>query len=42
MRKFNNPLDNIRIASPCTANWDEMFGDQPIIVDDDVLTGRGT
>ena len=27
MRNFNNPLDNIRIASPCPANWDEMFGD---------------
>ena len=27
MRRFDNPLDNIRIASPCSANWDEMFGD---------------
>ncbi|MFT3743174.1 MAG: hypothetical protein QM785_02665 [Pyrinomonadaceae bacterium] len=27
MSKFNNPLDNIRVASPCNANWDEMFGD---------------
>ncbi len=27
MRKFTNPLDNIHIASPCPANWDEMFGD---------------
>ena len=27
MRNFNNQLDNIRIASPCPANWDEMFGD---------------
>lgn len=27
MRRFTNPLDNIRVASPCTANWDEMFGD---------------
>ena len=27
MRKFNDPLDNIRIASPCSENWDEMFGD---------------
>ncbi len=26
MRKFTNPLDNIRIASPCSADWDEMFG----------------
>jgi hypothetical protein len=23
----NNPLDNIKIASPCGANWNEMFGD---------------
>ena len=28
MSKFNNPLDNIRVASPCNANWDEMFGDE--------------
>jgi len=27
MSNFNNPLDNIRVASPCSANWDEMFGD---------------
>jgi len=27
MRRSDNPLDNIRIASPCSANWDEMFGD---------------
>ena len=26
MRNFTNPLDNIRISSPCPANWDEMFG----------------
>jgi hypothetical protein len=26
MRKFTNPLDSIRIASPCPANWDEMYG----------------
>ena len=26
--KKNNPLNNIRIASPCAANWDEMFGDE--------------
>lgn len=28
MKKYNNPLNNIRIASPCSANWDEMFGDE--------------
>lgn len=27
MRRSDKPLDNIRIASPCSANWDEMFGD---------------
>lgn len=27
MSKFTNPLDNIRVASPCTTNWDEMYGD---------------
>lgn len=28
MRQFNNPLDNIRIASPCKADWNEMYGDE--------------
>lgn len=28
MNKFTNPLDNVRIASPCSANWDEMLGDE--------------
>jgi hypothetical protein len=28
MRKFNNPLDNIHVGSPCSADWDEMFGDE--------------
>lgn len=27
MKNFTNPLDNIKIASPCPANWDEMYGD---------------
>ncbi len=27
MRTFTNPLDNIHIASPCSADWNEMFGD---------------
>ena len=26
MSRFESPLDNIRIASPCPANWDEMYG----------------
>lgn len=28
MSKFTNPLDNIRVASPCAQNWDEMAGDE--------------
>jgi len=27
MSRFSIPLDDIRIASPCPANWDEMYGD---------------
>ena len=26
MAKFSNPLNNVRVASPCNANWDEMYG----------------
>jgi hypothetical protein len=28
MSRFTSPLDNIRIASPCSANWEEMFGSE--------------
>lgn len=28
MAKFDNPLNEIRIASPCPANWNEMVGDE--------------
>ena len=28
MSKFTNPLTNIKIASPCSANWNEMIGDE--------------
>ena len=28
MSSYNSPLDNIRIASPCSANWNEMFGNE--------------
>lgn len=28
MQKFTNPLDKVRIASPCGANWNEMRGDE--------------
>lgn len=26
--KFTNPLENIKIASPCDANWEEMYGSE--------------
>ena len=26
--KFDNPLDNIRVASPCSADWNAMYGDE--------------
>lgn len=28
MSRFDSPLSNIKIASPCAANWDEMYGDE--------------
>jgi hypothetical protein len=28
MKRFTNPLDNIRVASPCRADWNEMRGDE--------------
>lgn len=28
MEKFTNPLENIRIASPCAADWNEMIGNE--------------
>lgn len=28
MKKFTNPLDNIKIASPCPADWNKMYGDE--------------
>ena len=28
MNKFTNPLDNIKIASPCSADWDAMIGNE--------------
>lgn len=27
MKNFTNPLNNLKIASPCSADWDEMQGD---------------
>ena len=28
MSKYTNPLDNIKIAAPCSADWNEMYGDE--------------
>lgn len=28
MKKYDNPLNNVRIASPCSADWEQMFGDE--------------
>ena len=28
MAKFTNPLDNIKIAAPCSADWNEMNGSE--------------
>ena len=28
MSQFENPLENVRIASPCSADWNEMYGDE--------------
>jgi len=27
MSKFESPLENISIASPCSADWEQMYGD---------------
>jgi hypothetical protein len=27
MTRYTNPLDHVRVAAPCPANWDAMFGD---------------
>ena len=28
MARFRNPLDYVRVASPCEADWDQMIGDE--------------
>lgn len=28
MSRFDSPLNNIKVASPCPANWDAMYGDE--------------
>jgi hypothetical protein len=30
MARFNSPLDYVRVAAPCDANWDSMFGDERV------------
>ena len=27
MTRFDNPLENVRIASPCSTRWEDMYGD---------------
>ncbi len=27
MSRFYSPLDNVRVASPCSADWESMYGD---------------
>src|SRR6266480_117180 len=28
MARFNNPLDRVRVAAPCDADWEQMIGDE--------------
>jgi hypothetical protein len=28
MPRFNNPLDHVRVAAPCPADWDQMIGSE--------------
>jgi hypothetical protein len=30
MANFDNPLNNLKIASPCPANWDKMYGNNKV------------
>ena len=30
MARFKNPLDHVRIAAPCPADWDQMIGDERV------------
>jgi hypothetical protein len=30
MAKFDNPLKNLKVASPCSSNWDGMYGDEKV------------
>lgn len=28
MQRFSDPLNNVRVASPCSADWNSMYGDE--------------
>ena len=28
MSRFDSPLDNVRVAAPCSADWDQMIGNE--------------
>jgi len=28
MSRFDGPLNNLKVASPCSADWEQMFGDE--------------
>src|SRR6266480_5012376 len=28
MTRFNNPLDNVHVAAPCSADWEQMIGNE--------------
>ena len=30
MSRFNSTLDHVRVAAPCSADWDSMFGDERV------------
>ena len=30
MRRFSNPLDHVRIAAPCSADWEQMIGNDRV------------
>jgi hypothetical protein len=30
MRRFSNPLDHVRIAAPCSADWEQMVGNDRV------------
>lgn len=30
MSRFRNPLDHVRVASPCEADWDQMIGSERV------------